>query len=389
MRFDRVFIPYGAYWTTPFCRWQGALSGEHPLKLLAATGARVLAGKGEDPGAFDGLHLGITVPSHKCFWGAPWVAAMMGNDRLAGPTLAQACATSARVLASAASAIQLGSARRLLAAAADRTSNGPLLVYPDPANPGGTATAENWTLDNFRNDPYAGLAMVETAENIASRFSFSREAQDAVTLHRYRQYGDALASDRAFQRRYMQPVTVRQGKASVEIAADTGVTESTAEGLARLRPLRDGGTVTFGGQTHPADGHAGMVLCDTPAGATRVQLLSYGEGRAEPGHMGMAPVPAAEAALAHAGRTIRDIKAIKTHNPFVVNDLYFAQQMGVPVEEMNRFGSSLIFGHPQGPTGLRLVIELIEELVLAGGGYGLFTGCAAGDSGAALVLRVD
>ena len=56
---------------------------------------------------------------------------------------------------------------------------------------------------------------------------------------------------------------------------------------------------------------------------------------------------------------------------------------------MNNYGSSLIWGHPQGPTGMRLVMELIEELALLGGGYGLFTGCAAGDTAAAIVLRVD
>jgi acetyl-CoA acetyltransferase len=109
----------------------------------------------------------------------------------------------------------------------------------------------------------------------------------------------------------------------------------------------------------------------------------------EKGHMGMAAVPAARAALAHAGKTIADMKVIKTHNPFVVNDLYFAAEMGVGIEGMNNFGSSLIFGHPQGPTGMRLVIEMIEELLLSGGGYGLFTGCAAGDTGAAIVLRVE
>ena len=56
---------------------------------------------------------------------------------------------------------------------------------------------------------------------------------------------------------------------------------------------------------------------------------------------------------------------------------------------MNNYGCSLIWGHPQGPTGTRSIIELIEELVIAGGGYGLFQGCAAGDSGMAVVIKVD
>ncbi|MCP4317885.1 MAG: hypothetical protein GY789_18135 [Hyphomicrobiales bacterium] len=83
------------------------------------------------------------------------------------------------------------------------------------------------------------------------------------------------------------------------------------------------------------------------------------------------------------------IDVVKTHNPFVVNDLYYSQQTGFEAERMNNYGSSLIYGHPQGPTGLRLVVELIEGLALRGGGYGLFTGCAAGDTGAAVVLKVD
>ena len=93
-------------------------------------------------------------------------------------------------------------------------------------------------------------------------------------------------------------------------------------------------------------------------------------------------------ALANAGLKITDIKAVKTHNPFAVNDLAFAKKMGYDVMKMNNNGSSLIYGHPQGPTGGRAVIEMIEELALLGGGYGLFTGCAAGDTAAALIIKV-
>jgi acetyl-CoA acetyltransferase len=79
---------------------------------------------------------------------------------------------------------------------------------------------------------------------------------------------------------------------------------------------------------------------------------------------------------------------VKTHNPFAVNDVFFARETGFPIERTNRFGSPLVYGHPQAPTGARLVAELIEELVIEGGGIGLFTGCAAGDTAMALVVRV-
>jgi len=105
--------------------------------------------------------------------------------------------------------------------------------------------------------------------------------------------------------------------------------------------------------------------------------------------MAMAIVPAAKKALENAGISITDVSVIKTHNPFAVNDVYFCKEMDINWKDMNNYGSSLIFGHPQAPTMLRIIIELIEELVLKGGGYGLADGCAAGDTGAAMVLEVN
>jgi len=82
------------------------------------------------------------------------------------------------------------------------------------------------------------------------------------------------------------------------------------------------------------------------------------------------------------------VAVIKTHNPFAANDLYFAKEFGIDVNTIDNYGCSMIFGHPQAPTIARLVIEGIEEAVLRGGGYVLVTGCAAGDTGAALILKV-
>lgn len=396
MQFEKVHIPYGGYWSTPFCRWQGSLSGEHPIRLAASCAGAFLEGAGCEPESLDGIHFGTTVPQHKSFWGAPWVGALIGAERVTGPTLSQACATSARVIASGASAVELGSGGRVLALAADRVSNGPTLYYPDPSGPGGRGVTEHWVWDNFNEDPHANVAMIQTAENIAARFGYSRRAQDELALRRQEQYRMALADDCAFQRRYMVDVPVGAKGRTKTVSRDEGIRERTADGVQALEPVLGNGTVTAAAQTHPADGNAGLLL--TTAGqahelgaddAVSVQLLSFGEGRAEKAYMGMAPVAAADAALADAGLGIDDIDTVKTHNPFAVNDLYFAEATGFAAERMNNYGSSLVFGHPQGPTGMRLVLELIEELALRGGGYGLFTGCAAGDSAAALVLKVE
>jgi acetyl-CoA acetyltransferase len=104
--------------------------------------------------------------------------------------------------------------------------------------------------------------------------------------------------------------------------------------------------------------------------------------------MAKAPVPAARMALDNAGLKVSDISVIKTHNPFAANDIYMAKEMKLDVNNFNNYGCSLVFGHPQAPTAGRSIIEAIEEAVMKGGGYVLFTGCAAGDTGAAIVLKV-
>jgi acetyl-CoA acetyltransferase family protein len=397
MPFEKTFIPYGLYWSTPFCRWQGALANAHSLELAAQVAGEVLAAKKVDATAFDSVMLGMTVIQRSSFYGAPWLAALIGASHATGPTFAQACATSARVIASAAAAVELGDAAAVLAVACDRTSNGPHLYYPDPTAPGGTGASENAVLDAFNRDPWAKNAMIETAENVAKEAGFTKEQQDEVALLRYQQYQAALADDRAFQRRYMAPITLRRGKKEIgKVEADEGIHPTTQEGLAKLAPVVPGGSVSFGSQTHPADGNAGLVITSegrarelSAKPEVRVRVVAAAEARVEKGFMPKAVVPAARAVLAKAGIAIGDLKAIKTHNPFAVNDLYFCKEFGLALKSINNFGSPLVYGHPQGPTGMRLSIELIEELVAAGGGYGLFSGCAAGDTAMALVVKVS
>jgi len=400
MRFEKACIPYGAYWTTPFCRWQGSFGHLHALKFAAEVAALALDQRRIPAEVFDGLVLGYTVPQQFSFYGAPWMAGLIGAPTITGPTISQGCATSGRMIANAAMEIESGTHETLLAVVFDRTSNSPHIYYPNPMAIGGVGEQEDWVWDNFGRDPWAGNSMVETAENIACKAGIDRSAQDEVALMRSEQYQDALRDDCAFLKRFMvMPLEVKDSsgrKVVATVNGDEGVFPTTAQGLAKLKPAVKGGTVTFGSQTYPADGNAGLIVT-TPEkakelstdGSVAVRIVSFGQGRADKGFMGMANVPASRQALARAGIDMKDVAAIKTHNPFAVNDVYFAREMNIELSAMNRFGSSLVWGHPQAPTGARLVIELIEELVTAGGGYGLFTGCAAGDTAFALVITVQ
>jgi len=119
-----------------------------------------------------------------------------------------------------------------------------------------------------------------------------------------------------------------------------------------------------------------------------VQIVAYGYARTKKAHMAAAVAPSAQMALDNAGIKVTDISAVKTHNPFAANDIAMARELGLDVESMNNYGCSLIYGHPQAPTGARLMIEGIEEVAAKGGGYLLFGGCAAGDTAASVVIKV-
>lgn len=395
MKFENVAIPAHLLWSSPFIRWQGQAADVSSLDLAVQVTRDALAAREFDAAAeVDQLVFGSTVPQRQSFYATPWVAARLGLPGIGGPLIAQACATAVACLATAASACALSGGRGQLVVTADRTSNGPLMVYPRSASMGGSPGTENWVLDSFAADPWTGESMVHTGEATAHDGGFTREQCDELTMLRFSQYQHALRDDRAIQKRYLQPIVVEQRKSRLVLDVDEGVSDYSAEGLAKLKPVLQGGVLTPGAQTHPADGSAGAVVTSleharrlAPAGAV-VEILSVGFARAEKGRMPKAPAMAAERALASAGIAMREVKIVTSHNPFAVNDLWFHRATGFPLEKMNPLGCSLIYGHPQAPTGLRAIVELVESLRQQGGGVGLFTGCAAGDMGAALVLRV-
>jgi len=395
--YKNAYVPYKGYWSSPFCRWQGALQNQHAVELAAATAKRFFELRGFTPDVFDGIVFGATVPQKMWFYDAPWFATLMGNPNISGPRVAQACATSTVSLNIAASSIETGSNTRILVAAADRTSNGPNILWPNPAGFGGKPDFESWMVDGFNFEPTGDTGPLGTANNVVKARGITRQESDALVLDRYMKYTMSTLEDRKFQKRYMLGVEVRLSKKkTILVEEDEGIIPCTAEGLAELRPVVPDSIITVGAQTHAADGNAGMIVSTKEKAnelsadkAVTIRILSYGFARAQKAHMPEAPVPASKQALERAGIAVSDLAAVKTHNPFSVNDIVMRKELGIDDKIFNNYGSSLIFGHPQGPTVMRLAIELIEELVLKGGGYGLVAGCAAGDSGAALVIKVN
>ena len=119
MGFEGAFIPYGAYWSTPFCRWQGSFGHLHALKFGADIATQALSHHQIPRDALDGIFLGTTVPQQSSFYGAPWGAGLIGVPGITGPTISPACATSGRVIANAAMEVELGTHPAILALLCD------------------------------------------------------------------------------------------------------------------------------------------------------------------------------------------------------------------------------------------------------------------------------
>ncbi|MFZ0448867.1 MAG: thiolase family protein [Desulfatiglandaceae bacterium] len=398
---EKAFIPYKGYYSTPFCKWQGSFANENAIVLGGETARRWLAEKKWSPEMLDYLFCGITVGQPHQFYSSVWAAALIGAGNIPGVSISQACSTGATCVYLAGLGVESGLYQTACILLVDRTSNSPHTIWPNPTGPGAQVISEDWMIDNFNSDPNVGLKMIETAEKVARDGGFTKEQCDELSLQRFEQYQASLADDRAFQKGYMFPAEIKLSKKkTILVEEDQGITPTSAEGLARLKPVIDGGVHSFGAQTHPADGNCAIIVTTKENAKTlstdpavTIQVIAYGYFREKKGRMAAAPGPAAQMALDAGGLKISDMKAIKTHNPFVVNDLYMAKLLGInpagsASQGFNNYGCSLIYGHPQAPTAGRLIIEGIEEVVQSGGGYLLWAGCAAGDTAAALLLKI-
>jgi acetyl-CoA acetyltransferase len=389
--FPRARIPYGTWGSSFFPAWQQSpLAEVNPGQFAGEAAARIYGKRRVPLEAMDYLVIGSTIPWHWKFWTAPLVSACMGR-RVPGYHVEQACATGLQAVMAAGSEVAQG--KDVVGVLTfDRTSDSPVGVFPERrAHERTRAIADVW--DNFGFDPATGQAMLTTAGNTARKYRIDRREVDEVAYHRHQQYFEALGS--GFLDRILVPLEIldNAGKRLGIVDSDAGVRKVTPEGLRAMRELDTG--VTSGTQTHASDGMATLLV------ATRerareisarpeidIRFLAKAEVRAQPAFMPEAPGLAVQKLLERTGLTMDDVAVVKNHNPFAVNDAVFAKMLGYDWRKMNTTGSSLVWGHPQGPTLTRVLIEALEEAVDLGGGRVLVFGCAAGDVGIAALFSV-
>lgn len=391
--FPRARIPYGTWGSSYFPAWQTSGLAEVNIGQFAGEAAARIYGMRRVPKSdIEYLVIGSTIPWHWKFWTAPMVASCMGQ-RLPGYHVEQACATGLQAVMLGAAEIETGAKDVVGVLTFDRTSDSPVGVFPERrAHQRTHAIADVW--DNFGFDPATGNAMITAAGLTARKYRIDRREVDDIAYVRHEQYWNA--KDSGFLDKVLVPLDLLNvaGKPLGRIDEDKGVRRIS---LGSLRAQRELDTcVTSGGQTHASDGMATLLV--TTAEKARelsrrpeieIRYVGKAEARTEPSLMPEAPALAVQKLLQRLGMTMDDVKVAKNHNPFAVNDAVFTKVTGYDWRKLNRTGCPLVWGHPQGPTLTRVLIEALEETVQLGGGYALVFGCAAGDVGIAAMFEVS
>jgi len=390
--FPKARIPYGTWGSSFFPAWQTSALAEVNIGQFAGEAMNRILGIRKVPASeLQYLIIGSTVPWHWKFWNAPLVASCLGR-RIAGFHVEQACATGLQAVLLAGAEVQTGSIDVVGVLACDRTSDSPVGVFPERrAYQRTMAISHVW--DNFGFDPATAKAMMITAGNAARKHRLDRNEVDDIAFCRYQQYFAAKAS--GFLDRLLVPLDVLnvQGRLLGRIDADLGVRKLTLDSVRQMRELD--ACVTTGTQTHASDGMSTLLVTSpekarelSPRPEIVIQFVAKAEVRTHPSLMPEAPTLAVQRLLDRTGFALADVAVVKSHNPFAINDAIFSKVMKYDWRKMNRTGCSLVWGHPQGPTLTRLLIEGLEEAVDLGGGLVLLFGCAAGDVGIAALFRV-
>ena len=380
---------------TPFGRYGGALAGIRPDDLAArALGALLERAPGLDPTEIDDVLLGNANGAGEDNRNVARMAVLLAGlpTSVPGATVNRLCGSSLEASIQAARAIATGEASIVVAGGVESMSRAPwVLLKPARGFPAGHETLHSttlgWRMVNPEMPERWTISLGASAEKLAGIHDISREQQDEFALRSH-----TLAA-RAYDEGAMVEVVPLDG---VELERDEGIrTDTSLEKLARLEPaFVEGGTVTAGNSSPLNDGASMLLLGDEAAGSRigldpLARVVASAAHGVDPDVFGIAPVEAANRALARAGIGWGEIEAVELNEAFASQTL--ACLRGWPEldpERLNTRGGAIAVGHPLGASGARILGRLAHELRARGGGYGLATLCIGVGQGLAVVLEV-
>ena len=377
---------------TPVGRYGGALSGVRPDDLAALAISAAVERAGVAAADVEDVYMGCANQAGEDNRNVARMAVLLAGmpDSVPGVTLNRLCASGLAAVTAACHAVRAGDGDLFVAGGVESMSRAPLVTAkPERGFPRGDRALYDstlgWRFPNPRMEAMFPLeSMGETGENVAERWSVSREDQDAFALESQRRWAAADAVGRFAD----ELVAVE------DVVRDEHPRPDTDAGkLAALKPaFRQGGSVTAGNSSGINDGAAALVIAsaDRAAELGAAPLARYVAGGVvgvDPRVMGVGPIPAARKALARAGLEPGDLDVVELNEAFASQSVAVIRELGLDPERVNPNGGAIAIGHPLGMSGARLVVSLVHELRRRGGRHGMAMLCVGVGQGQAAIFE--
>ena len=382
---------------TPFGDFGKSLR-EVPLSTLGVHVVQAsLARAGLDAKQVDHLVFGVTAQvDHDGLFISRKVALNAGlPEDSASLGVVRACGTGSQAIISAAQQIHSGHSEIAVAAGGENYSRVPYLAHQVRwgAQRGPFEFVDG--LDYIYRCPFTKELMGDTAENLASRFGYTRDAMDDWGLMSQQRAGAAVTS--GFLARQIAPIDLPGGKQGLRSFAQDEFPRPTItrEKLASLKPAfrKDGkGQVTAGNSSGVTDGAAALVVASAKAAAraglrAEARLVDWAVVGVAPEIMGAGPVPAITKLLQRTGLSVADIDYWEINEAFAVVNLHAEAQLGIARERTNLYGGGISIGHPPGATGIRMTITAMHHLADTRGRYAVISMCLGSGMGMATLIE--
>jgi 3-oxoadipyl-CoA thiolase len=373
---------------TPVGRQGGALADERPDDLAALAIREAVARAGVPPAEIEDVYFGCANQAGEDNRNVARMAALLAGlpQEVAGVTVNRLCASGLTAVTAACHAIRAGDGELFVAGGVESKSRAPFVQgRPELGDETLWDTTLGWRFPNPRMEAMFPLeSMGETGENVAERWSVSRDDQDAFALESQRRWAAAHEAGRFED----ELVPVGEVTRDEHPRSDTNL-----EKLAALKPaFREGGTLTAGNSSGINDGAAALVIASeakaAELGAEELgRFLASAVAGVDPRVMGVGPIPAVRKVLARAGIEIGDVDLVELNEAFASQSLQVIRELGLDPERVNVNGGAIAIGHPLGMSGARLVVSLLHELRRRGARYGLATLCVGVGQGQAAIFE--
>jgi acetyl-CoA acetyltransferase family protein len=387
-----IYILGGA--RTPMAEYAGKLKDISALELGAIASRAALERTGVKPEAVDHVVFGnVLQTSSDAVYGARHVGLRAGLPiEVPALTVNRLCGSGIQAAVSGGQMIQLGEADVVLTGGMESMSQAPHVIRGLRSGLRlGQGQLED-TLWSALLDTHCGCTMAGTAENCATKYDISRQAQDEYAI-RSQQLADKAWKEGRLSDEVV-PVELKSRKGVEMFAQDDHMRpDSTMEGLAKLpAAFSKNGCVTAGNASGIVDGGAALLLASAEGAKKQgvkpiARLTHWAYVGVEPTLMGMGPAPATRKVLAKAGLTLKDIDLIEVNEAFAAQYLAVEKELGLDRDRVNVNGGAIALGHPLGMTGTRLLLTLTLELRRRGLKRGLATACIGGGQGIAAIVE--